>query len=260
MKKQRISFAAVGAVALLSLLGANPVYASIISTSFANVYIAHDDAPTISPDDTEATRTAFLGALSGTLTEDFSGFAAGSITAPFTIFSGSSNAATVSEVGAGALRIRDGSFGGRFATSGSIYLNARGNFTIEFSSPISAFGLFITDFSDFGQSGSLNFVFTNDTTNATANFGMDRSAENAALTFFGLIGKGGFSFNTIEFDNAVFNDVIGLDDIVIAAVAGDPGQGVAVPEPATLSLLSLGLLGLGLMLRRRRPAATPSLR
>ena len=42
---------------------------------------------------------------------------------------------------------------------------------------------------------------------------------------------------------------IGLDNIVLSDV---PGPGNEVPEPATLSLLAFGLMGLGARMRRRR--------
>lgn len=42
---------------------------------------------------------------------------------------------------------------------------------------------------------------------------------------------------------------IGLDNIVLSDV---PGPGNQVPEPATLSLLAFGLMGLGARMRRRR--------
>jgi hypothetical protein len=200
-------------------------------------------------------RLEFLSNLAGGVgTETFEGFALGT-GAPLNIsFPGSTGNITATLAGPGAYGIENNAGGGgtggaasvgRFNTTpgGSQFLEAAAgqNFTITFSSPIAAFGFFGTDIGDF--SGQLTLALTQ---GGVVNIPIPHTVggPNGSLLYWGFIDQVN-TYTAIAFNTTQSVDRFGFDDMTV----GDLGQ--VVPEPGTLTLVGLGLVGLCLRGRRR---------
>lgn len=201
----------------------------------------------------ETARNLFLSNLVGVGTETFEGFAVGTGTPLAIDFPGSGGAITATISGNGLVENNAGNGGsggnafGRFNTTpgGSQYWEASSAFSIDFSSPISAFGFYATDIGDFNGQVTLqatNGVVTNLTIPNTI------SGPDGSLLFYGFIDTVN-SYTSLVFGNtAAGTDFFGFDDMVI----GDQEQvEVPVTEPFTAALLGAGLLGFALRRRVR---------
>ena len=210
----------------------------------------------------KAARDSFLGQFNGTV--DSFGFER------LTLLSGSGAAAvgqidfTASTGTIGATLSGDGVVRtapqlGRFntTTGGSKYWEVQsggtGSFSITFNSAIAGFGFYATDVNDFG--GSFKLILE------SATFG-DPNVEllisptplnDGNLVFFGFTDRVK-TYTKVTFQTAggtsTAPDFFGFDDFVI----GDSGQlnPVVVPEPGTLALAGLALVGLACGRRRQQ--------
>lgn len=152
---------------------------------------------------------------------------------------------------------------GRYAISGSnfweVAAGGSGNFSIEFSSAVSAFGFYGIDIGDFG--GQLELSLTNGSSSTVTvpnSIGRGGSTDGSVF-YFGLIANDpadaftGLSFLT----STGSGDVFAFDDLTIADAGQISGQIAvqapsAVPLPPTGWVLIASLGGLGLMMRRQK--------
>ena len=244
-----LGLASLGVVAIANVAGAAPV------TFFGENL---SPAGSVSGDPATA-QTNFLATLAGGVgTEDFESFTVGASNPPLT-FPGSSGSITATLAGSGTV---DGSPGaGRFATSGSNFLEtgSGGDFTLTFSSAISAFGFFGTDIGDFNNGLNLDLTKSGGGVE-TLVVGNTVGANNGSLLFFGFIDTAQ-SYTSIAFNNDPGSvDVFGFDDMTI----GDAGQITNPPNPNPIPLPAGGLLlltalgglgGAGALRKRKAKAA-----
>lgn len=181
----------------------------------------------------DAAHNDFMSNLVGVGTEDFEGFEVGN-SAPLALDFGVAGTATLNGSGV----IQSGYNVGRWATSGDKYWETNSDFTISFSTAISAFGFYGTDIGDFGGEVILNY--TNGETK-TLGIGNTIGAKNASVLYFGFYEDNEeMAFDSISFSNTNGSDWFGFDDMTIGVYE----QINTVPEPSTVLLVGVGLVGL----------------
>lgn len=131
-------------------------------------------------------------------------------------------------------------------------------FTLSFDSVINAFGFFGTDFFDFEGVVTYQLFDAGDASVGSGSIAAGGSLQtNGSLLFFGVRSTTAFTKVTFTIDQTSSDtqsyDFIGLDSILVGEIESGPPTGT--PEPATLALVGLGLLGAGAASRRRRVKA-----
>ncbi len=198
-------------------------------------------------------QASFLAGLINPGVETFESYANGT-GGPLAInFAGAGVTATLG-AGGSIVSLADGATNGvgRYGVTGDP--DATENFwetsssqTITFSAPVAAFGFFGIDIGDFnGQvtvttSGGLNQVF---------NVGNTLNGNGGSVLFWGVIDTAA-TFTSITFGNtAPGSDFFAFDNFTVGSLAQvkDPTR---VPEPGTLLLLSMGLLGVAASRKRK---------
>lgn len=206
-----------------------------------------------------AARTSFLSHLVGVGTETFENRDVNSTEPLAILFPGSGGNITATITGDGVVAATSdpqADDSGRYNTTGATgatpssgrWWDTSSTFTIDFSSAISAFGFYGTDMGDFnGQvtvalwDGIEGHAPTELIIDSTIN------SSNGSLLFWGFYDTAK-AYTRISFGNTnAYTDYFGFDDMVV----GDLGQIKRVPEPATLMLTSLGLLGLAATRRKQ---------
>jgi len=186
-------------------------------------------------------RNTFFGNLVGVGTETFESYSS----TPASVSFGA--AGTANLIG-GTLRSgNDGA--GRFPVSGTKYLYAgTNNFSLTFTTAISAFGFFGTDVGDFG--GQLTLVLTG--SNGTTSLAVPHTIGSGGSTsgsdlYFGFYDLGN-TYTAISFTNNSNVDNFAFDNFSIGSLE----QVVpTVPEPSTWAMMILGFAGVGFMAYRR---------
>jgi hypothetical protein len=246
----------LGASAFALLLSAAPVD--------AQVYFGSDNTGSSSTRATLVNSTAaqasFLAQLTGVGTETFEGFAVGTATplnlafpgAGTATLSGGSNAC-VSHIlwSACSNRVNESTPGGtngfgRYPISGSNYFEVdAGNFRIDFSSSVAAFGFYGVDIGEFGGTLALRFF---DGGSVLYEQAVDIETGDGSAFYFGYINSAN-PFTAVEFvRGGAGGDIFAFDDMTI----GSREQVSRVPEPASAALVLTGLAALGVVARRRR--------
>lgn len=190
-----------------------------------------------------AAQASFLSQLIGVSVESFEGIAVGT-QFPMNLTFGPDTATLTGTNTVSSTGVQNSGLLGRFATSGSNYLNVgssdAASFTLTFSSPQAAFGFFATDIGDVSGQLAIELGGVPVVVPHTVN------APNGSALFFGVIDVAS-PFTTVRFTNTTgtLGDAFGFDQMTIGRRDNVANPPTAVPDGgASITMLAIGLLGL----------------
>lgn len=153
--------------------------------------------------------------------------------------------------------IRNSGSSGRYNTTagGTKWWESALNFSLAFGGgPVEAFGFNLIDYGDFRGSMSLEILGAGNSVLASFN-DLDQGTDNASgsLLFFGVSDTSAsiygvrFKINQDDEDDATAYDWLGFDDLMVGSRTANN-----VPEPGSLALVGISLLGLAAAGRKAR--------
>lgn len=233
-----------------------PSSASAFTVFFGEDVNNSESTPLASFPNAAAAEAAFQSNLFGVGTEDFEGFSSGTGNPLALVFPGAGTA-TLSGGGGAIASVTPGNTNGfgRYATSGSNFwevdAGSAGDFTVDFSAPVAAFGFYGVDIGDFGGQLQLQLNDPANTLLTVNNTIGSNASTGGSVFFYGIIVENaGEQFSKIQFETSTGQgDVFAFDDMTVGSL-----QQAAVPVPAAGVLAAAGFGMLALMGRRRNKA------
>jgi hypothetical protein len=251
MNKTLISVALVA-----GLLAAGAAQAAYVT--FSGIDNNGNPSLQVSPTNASGAESQFKAALSGAGTEDFETYAVGT-SAPLSLNFGSAGMATMTGgdgmIAGNSAGKTDGN--GRYSVTKvgggdglrfwEVDAGGTGDFNIDFSVPIAAFGFYGVDIGDFLGTVSVGLWSSGTPLTTFAVPSAATTVADGSIIYFGVVATtSAEEFTQVRFRTTSGNeDVFAFDNMTIGV-----RQQVTIPAPASLALVGLGLIGLGLSRRR----------